>query len=308
MTLEATPDLHQREITLKPVAPFDFTHTLARFQGLNVSAAEIDDQGGFRQTIRILNEAVHFSVRFMGEVNVPRLALTLTSAAPITQELEHACQERLRFYLSLDDDLTPFYERAKDDPAFWALVETLYGFHQVKFTTPFEAACWAIITQRTPNTFAKKSLRKLAQGCGSQIVLKGTRYHAFPDAGQLLEAGTSVILDATNNMRKAERLIALAEAFVTVDEAFLRDAPRREVSRWLKKIKGVGAWSVDFILLHGLGRMEQAPWQDMWLLDAVSAVYTKGLTIHQGDAKLIAQRYAPYAGYWAHYLKIGKSS
>ena len=54
-----------------------------------------------------------------------------------------------------DDDLQPFYALAEADPPFWALVQRLYGYHQVRFFTPFENTCWAILGQRTPFAVAR---------------------------------------------------------------------------------------------------------------------------------------------------------
>ena len=52
---------------------------------------------------------------------------------------------RLRFFLSLNDDLQPFYRIGLADPPFASVIECLYGLHQPKFLTPFELACWAIL-------------------------------------------------------------------------------------------------------------------------------------------------------------------
>ncbi len=64
--------------------------------------------------------------------------------------------DRLGFYLSLQDDLRPFYAIADADPDFAPVARGLYGFQQVKFLTPFEHLCWAILTQRTPMNFSPR--------------------------------------------------------------------------------------------------------------------------------------------------------
>ncbi len=66
------------------------------------------------------------------------LNYTLYSERPISKEVATAARDRISFYLSLDDNLAPFYELGEDDPDFKPVIDQLYGYHQVKFTTPFE--------------------------------------------------------------------------------------------------------------------------------------------------------------------------
>ena len=214
-----------------------------------------------------------------------------------------AAEDRIRFFLSLDDDLEPFYALAAKDPAFRGVAEALYGYHPFKVLTPFESACWAVIQQRTPNTFAHETMRRL-MAAGGGLEWGGHTHRAFPEPQQLLTAPPGTMLAATNNTRKTERMDALIKAWAGADEAFLRRAPYDEVARWLGGIKGVGAWSIDFIMLRGLGRTERVPWTDTGLLPAVSSVYTQGLSISAGSARELAERYGWYGGLWAHYLKV----
>lgn len=64
---------------------------------------------------------------------------------------EAAVTTWLSGFLSLNDDLAPVYEAARDDPVFTQIVDTLYGLHHVRFSIPFEAACWTALSQQTPD-------------------------------------------------------------------------------------------------------------------------------------------------------------
>ncbi len=187
-------------------------------------------------------------------------------------------------------------------------MQRLYGYHPLKILTPFEAACWALVQQRTPNGFAHKTMARLAESFGGRVTHGGVSYHAFPEARAMLSDPQARVLAATNNTRKTERLLDLIRAFAGVDEAFLRAAPYGEVARWLMGVKGLGAWSLDFIMVRALGRYERVPWTDTGLLEAVSAVYTDGLSISVGSARELAERYGWYGGLWAHYVKTAAYS
>jgi DNA-3-methyladenine glycosylase II len=86
--------------------------------------------------------------------------------------------------------------------------------------------------------------------------VKGVEYHSFPEPSNLLVASAE-LLELVPNKRKAEYLSAVAEAFCKVDEQRLRIAPYAEVYDWLMDIKGTGDWSANFVMIRGLGGMEE---------------------------------------------------
>ena len=299
-------------LTLTPTPPFDFEQTLnfvRRFRSRDYERNPAHKQvigNMLQRVVSVDGEPVFFRVKRMETGEETGLECTLY-AASLTEELVYAVQDRVRFFLSLDDDLTPFYTLAKSDPVFSTVVQNLYGYHAFKVLTPFEAACWALIQQRTPNSFAHLTMKRLTASFGKSIEVDGVTHRAFPEASQMLDNPEKRVLEATNNTRKTERFLDLIRVFAALeqvgDEDFLRTAPYAEVSKWLTSIKGIGAWSIDFVMLRGLGRYERTPWTDTGLLPALSGVYTGGLEISHGSARELAERYGWYQGLWAHYVK-----
>jgi DNA-3-methyladenine glycosylase II len=308
MPLSSHTSLATHKILLEPKAPFDFAQSLTFLAQARAMSSAPEVRGGtLTKAVRVNGETVVFCLKSTGTVAAPTLEGALYAAGPLSPERQNAALARIRFFLSLDDDLTPFYALARLDDAFAPVMERFYGYHQVKFPTPFECACWAIITQRTPNVFAYKTRQRLVEALGAPgapgTEVDGETYGAFPDAAQLLDADPKKILEATNNLRKTERLGEVAKAFLTADESFLRQGPYDEVAKWLKGIRGIGAWSADFIMMRALGRMERTPWTDTGVVEAASSVYAGGLTLHRRHVKQIADLYGEWQGYWLHYLK-----
>ncbi len=294
--------VEKHRLTLSATPPFSFGQTLGfirAFYARDFERVPAHEQvlGG---TLRRIVSVRGVPVLFEAEAAAGGVQLTL-HAKHLGDELVTATTDRVRFYLGLDDDLGPLYSRA--DPIFRGVVQDLHGYHMLKVLTPFEAACWALVQQRTPNGFTHKTMARLAEHFGGRLTHEGKTYTAFPEARQMLENPQARLLDATNNTRKTERLLHLIDAFAGADEAFLCAAPYAEVARWLLGIKGLGAWSVDFIALRGLGRTERVPWTDTGMLGAISAVYTRGFEISPGSARELAERYGWAAGLWAHYVK-----
>ena len=302
-----TVEVEQHRLTLHAVPPFSFERTLAFIRVFyardyeRVPAHKQIYGETLRRVVSVDGVPVLFTVRAVEE----ELELTLY-AVNLNDTLVEASTDRVRFYLGLDDDLTPLYSRA--DPVFEGVVKTWHGYHMLKVLTPFEAACWALIQQRTPNGFAHKTMARLAESFGGSLVSEGETYTAFPEAQAMMEDPQARVLAATNNTRKTERLLHVIRAFSTADETFLRAAPYGEVAAWLGSIKGLGAWSVDFIMLRGLGRIEQVPWTDTGMLGAISKVYTGGFDVSLGRARELAERYGLYQGLWAHLVKTSAYS
>ena len=257
------------------------------------------------KAISIDGQEVVFQLISIGTTENPQLEYTLFSARPIAEATKNAVAERIAFFLSLTDDLQSFYHLGREDPDFAPIIEHLYGYHQVKFLTPFENACWAVLTQRNPMKIAQKTKQALIEKYGNHLEVHENVYWAFPEPIQIAIVNEGELLKVIRNDRRTEYLIATARAFSEVNEEFLKTAPDEEVEAWLRNIKGIGEWSATFIMVRGLGRMEYIPLTETRLLEAASKVYGHGEELSREDLKRLAERYGPWQGYWAHYLRVG---
>jgi DNA-3-methyladenine glycosylase II len=290
---------------LTPTPPFDFAKSLdfLGFFGPTEGEQAISARG-LAKAVLAEDQTVVFQLEPAGSVEKPELNYTLFSDRPIGEVTRRAVAERAAFFLSLADDLRRFYAIGRADSAFAPIVERLYGYHQVKFLTPFENACWAVLTQRNPIPIARQIKQAIVERFGGRLDLDGERYWAFPTAARLAAADPAELLDLIRNQRRAEYLHAIALAFSDVSEEWLRTAPYDEVESWLRGIKGIGAWSASFVLLRGLGRMEKVPIGEGRLSDAVSKIYGRGRALNDTEIQQIAERYGAWQGYWAHYLRV----
>jgi DNA-3-methyladenine glycosylase II len=291
---------------LSPTPPFDFDKSL-NFLGVFMPTKHEQSVSlhTLTKAISIYGQTIVFQLISSGTSESPQLEYTLFSEEPISEEMQSAVVERMTFFLSLKDDLQPFYRIGREDADFAPIIEILYGYHQVKFLTPFENACWAVLTQRNPMKLAQKAKQVLIEKYGNQLEVHGKVYRAFPEPTQIAVADYDEILKLIGNDRRAEYLVATARAFSVVDEKFLKSAPDEEIEAWLRNIKGIGEWSATFIMIRGLGRMEYAPLTELRLLEAATKVYGHGKELSREELKHLAERYRQWQGYWAHYLRVG---
>ena len=99
----------------------------------------------------------------------------------------------------MDDDLKPFYDRVKDDNSFKPVLNKLYGLHQVKFLTPFEAAGWAVLGQRISMKAAHQIKERLTRAVGDNITIDGVDYRTFPSPDQIIKFGNRKIFSILKN-------------------------------------------------------------------------------------------------------------
>ncbi len=299
------PDsLYTIRAQISPRPPFDFEKTLNFVRGFSPAYGDqTANDGILTKATRLNGQMIVFSVQSTGTLESPALQVTLTSTEPLSEEARQAALERIAFYLSVDDDLLPFYALAQDDPIFAPIVSKLYGYHQLKFLTPFENAVWAILSSRNRHPNAVSAKRRIIAAHGSRLIVSGTPYDAFPEPFDLLGASPDDLLDYARQQYRADYLRSVIWAFAHVDDEWLKTAPYSEVHTWLRSINGVGAWTAEFIMLRSLGRMERLTTPDNNMLNIFARCYAE-----PADAKnvlKVAKRYGDYQGCWAHYLRAG---
>ncbi len=287
-------------VQLAATPPFDFQQSLSflgEFSPMQGEHAIANHT--LTRAIMVQGQPLGFVVADGGMVDQPDITCAIHSAAPLDATTKAAAIDRISFHLSLSDDLQPLYKVAETDPPFHAVVQRRYGLHQVKFPTPFENACWAVLTQRNPMPVARKMKDKLVAAYGGTVEVEGRQYAAFPEAHQI-PADADELERQIGNSQKAGYLAAVASAFQQVGENWLRTGDYDEVAAWLQNIRGIGAWSAKFVLIRGLGRLDRTSPDDE-LLRAASKVYREAITPDRLVS--LAQPYGSMQGYWSFYLR-----
>lgn len=287
-----------------PVPPFDFSKAISFMNMFTPTMEEQTfDELSFTKAIYLKDQTLAFKLENMGTVEKPVLKYTLFSPKEIGEDIQSELLDRIKFFLSLEDDLTQFYTHALKDKSFKPVVEKLYGLHQVKFLTPFEAAAWAVLSQRISMKAAHTMKERLMRAVGDKIIVDQVEYWTFPSAKQIKDLGVEDLVSVLKNKRKSEYLINVSESFTMVSEEFLRHAPVDEVKNWLINIKGLGEWSAHLELIRGLGRMEDISPNDRMLMACAKKFY--GTDVSEETINKIAKDYGDFKGYWSYYLRVG---
>ncbi len=303
----ATNNLHLVTGVLTAQAPFDFAKTLAFLGDFTPTVGEQTlASDSVTKALTLHGRAIAFNVHNAGTLEEPRVAYTIYSEHSLSEEEQSTIIDRIRFFLSLDDDLQPFYAIGCVDPAFAPVIEHLYGLHQPKFLTPFEIACWAILVQRNPIAMAHHTKMAMVQRWGTAITLPQGAQRAFPEVEQLAAVSPTELAEIVRNPRKVEYLNSVIEFFSNADEQFLRTGSYDEVAKQIRAIHGFGAWSSHFLLVRGLGRMECVSSIDQEISKAATHIYNQQLSA--SVMQQILDRYGNTQGYWAFYARNAPGS
>lgn len=295
--MAVTTRTEDADLTIAPVKPFDFQESLAFLGGFVPCAG---DHHCSNRTLATggYADGKPFAARISeGKGGMLAVDVDWLDDPGDLQEVGSF----LGAFLSLDDELTGLYAAAERDPAFGKVVDDLYGYHHVRFSTPFEAACWAALSQRTSMSVGKRLKRALVEAYGRVELIDGTEISLFPTP-EMVRDGTLAVGEVVDHDRKARTLIGAAEAFANEDLAALDDETLRER---LEDVWGFGEWSSEFVSLRGFGRLSGTPRTERRLREAVAALY--GLEIDaasDADLDRLSAPYEPLEGYWAHYIRV----
>ena len=148
-------------ISLRPRGPFSLAEPLV---------VALTDDGG---------DAVALRAVWTGEV----VDVDFRSDLPAAQVEAHAAR-----VLSLDVDATGLAEVGERDPVVARLLAEAGGRRPVCFGTPFEAAVWAVLSQRVSMAQAGRVKEALAAELGTRMEIGGEEVVAFPGPAALARA------------------------------------------------------------------------------------------------------------------------
>lgn len=291
--------MHDAIVRIRPRPSFDLGRTVSVACASAPMAGEQDaGEGRYTKALVVDREIVVVTVM----EHAGALELSMTSARPLDPARVDRVASRVRFVLSLDDDLGPFVAQARADAAFAPVERALHGFHHLKFPSALETACRAVLARRTPMPLARRHERELIDRYGHVLELGDRVWRAFPDAERLASVPVRELARVVPDPRKATYLHELARAFAPIDaDAHLRGLPFDEAARWLRALPGMGPWSTAFVLFRGLGRMERASLEGP-LLECARRVYgARSIP----ELERVAASYGEAVGYWALYLRAG---
>ncbi|MFF3445673.1 DNA-3-methyladenine glycosylase family protein [Streptomyces sp. NPDC002667] len=201
-------------------------------------------------------------------------------------DLDAAADQVLRF-LSLDVDARCWPGVGDRDPVIGRIQARRPGLRPCGFHSPYEAACWAVLTQRTGMPAARRMREDLVSAYGTG--------GAFPAPGALLR------MNAELPWRKTEYLHAVARAALDgiLDGARLRSLDAEEAMRQVRGVKGLGAFAGELVVIRGANHPDVLPAQERRLTAEIAEQYGSDRELTE-----ISEKWRPLRTWAALHLRI----
>jgi DNA-3-methyladenine glycosylase II len=179
-------------------------------------------------------------------------------------DLDAAAVQVARF-LALDVDATGWPDIGRRDPVVGDAQRRLQGLRPCGFHSPYEAAAWAVLSQRIRMTQAANLRRDLIARHGDD--------GAFPSPHVLRD------LDLDLPGRKPEYLRAVADAALDglLDGAALRAVPPEEALASVQEIRGIGPFAAELVVARGANAPDVFPANEGRLAAEMSDLYPAGV-------------------------------
>lgn len=227
------------------IPPFNLLYTVWLLK--RVKNNEIDEILDDKSYVRVLNKDTVVKVKQIGGIYNPKLRVEILGSKD-----EDEVIKTLRRILGLDIDLTSFYNKILDSQYFSGLARKFMGAKPVVFPTLLETVINAISCQQISLNVCLTLVNKLAEKLGGKILLDSMQINVFPTVEGLTRAKPEDLRSLGYSSRKVEYILNAVNA--------IKDNNSLES---IKGLKGLGKWSINYILLRGLGRIDVIPTGDV---------------------------------------------
>ena len=294
------------EFSIHPKAPFNLNLTLQRYRLFGQDAAHAYVDGVYHRVIEIADRLWLYALDEAGTPDDPMIRVQILGGRPQARH-QVAVEADVYHSLSLDVDLLPFYDWAKDEPILAQLIGRCYGMRPPRAPTLFEALVTSISAQQVNLAFATTTRSRLIRRFGRSVNLDGSVFYAFPSPASLANASLQELRDMQFSWRKAEYIVNLAQLVATRElrlEEFSQLSNDEIIAR-ITQVKGLGRWTADWLLARGLGRGEVIAAGDLGVRKAVGRFYDGGQIPSIDAIRLFATRWGIFQNLAVHYLLAG---
>lgn len=206
---------------------------------------------------------------------------------------------QIRRILSIDTDITGWLAAGRADPVLGRMQADYPGHRPVLFHSPYEAAAWAVLSQRRHRAQAMALHRRLSEAAGIAFELAGQTEHAFPLPDRLLDVASFPGIDE----QRMARLHGVARAAIAghLDVAALRAMPAYCALPWLQQISGLGPVYSMLVYGRSTGVTDGLALGEPWLAGYLRHYYGLADTPDDEAIERLAEAWRPFRT-WAGVL------
>jgi DNA-3-methyladenine glycosylase II len=294
-------DNHESHIEIYLPKEFSFAECMV-FLGRSQEEVLHRLKDGFLYKLLLIEEEM-ILVKISEADGILKVELPLDLDAPSIAKREQVVTY-LEEWFDLHSDLDKFYIMANRDRVLKGLVKKYSGLRMIGIPDLFEAFTWAIMGQQINLSFAYLLKKRFVERYGRSLTFEGETYWIYPTSEVIANVNIEDLRNLQFTTRKAEYIIGLAKTMVNDDmtKERLKKLEYHVLHTQLLKIRGVGAWTADYVIMKCLHQNSAFPIADVGLHNALK--FQLGLeqkpTIH--EIKALAANWERWQAYATFYL------
>lgn len=285
---------------IKPKPPFNFDLVASLYSRFPVQCLDLYSRGTYERVLRDEDRLFLVRVKSLGSVKKPKLNVEVFPKGARKKFIE----DKIKWILGTDDELKGFYEIAQKDEKFSKLIESLYGLRAVRTATVFEALITALIEQQISFRVSVSLKKNLVEKYGETLKIKGKKYYAFPEPEALAQTKPAEIRKAGLSIRKGEYMIGISQKVIEgeLDLEKMKTWKMEKILKTLTKTRGIGPWTVEYMMCRGMGRYEALPADDIGLRIGLTNFLNKKKRVSEKKVREFLDHFGQYRGYAGFYL------
>jgi len=207
-------------------------------------------------------------------INKQMVVQFLNDTRPIEKWKREEIVKYIYEWFDLDNDLTSFYEMAKADPLLKMPAQKFYGLRVIGIPDLFEALCWGILGQQINLTFAYSLKKQFVEKFGDSIEWNGKKYWVFPTYERIAQLTPIDLADIKMTIKKSEYIIGIAKLMASgeLSREKLIKMNFKDAEKKLIKIRGIGPWTANYVLMRCLRFQTAFPIDDVGLINSIKIV------------------------------------
>jgi DNA-3-methyladenine glycosylase II len=203
--------------------------------------------------------------------------------------------DRMRFALGVDDDLSAFHATFRRDRLLGRAIGARPWHRPRRRPLAWEALAWAVTKQLIDSPRAAAIQRRMVRRWGEAAASPFTAGEALRD----VPSATTIAARAPAELAAVDlasgRAVALIAAAREVAAGRV-DPADRVGDRRLRRIRGIGPWTLQCLGLHGRGEPDSLPAGDLGYLKLVGRLANLGRRATVEEVEEFFAPYEPYRG------------
>lgn len=187
--------------------------------------------------------------------------------------------------------LNEAYKHLKNDPVIYSVIRTTGKLSSFRNKNVYSSLISSVISQQLSTRVADVILKRFYSLFDNKI----------PDPGHLINTDLEVLRSAGLSMQKASYIKNIA-MFAQDDQlkiTLINKMSDQELIDHLTRIKGVGRWTAEMILIFSMNRPDVFPADDLVIRQTTAKLYKL-----KGDSRKLTEKLYKISDKWSPYKSI----